>query len=134
MTHNQDNWEMLLLMIKFAYNNLLHTSIKQSSFYVNYSYHSYIIFNTDYNVMSVSMKNLVKNLNHIHQKLYINLEKAFKLQAKYYNKCHIYKSYKVDNYIYLDMRNFKTRRSNKKLDFKINSLFQIIEIIDKQTY
>ena len=46
----------------------------------------------------------------------------------------MHKSYKVDNYIYLDMRNFKTRRSNKKLDFKINNLFQIIEIIDKQAY
>ena len=46
----------------------------------------------------------------------------------------MYKSYKVDNYVYLDMRNFKTRRSNKKLDFKINNLFQIIEIIDKQVY
>ena len=32
------------------------------------------------------------------------------------------------------MRNFKTRRFNKKLDFKINNSFQIIEIIDKQVY
>ena len=32
------------------------------------------------------------------------------------------------------MRNFKTRRSNKKLDFKINNLFWVIEIIDKQAY
>ena len=29
--------------------------------------------------MSVSTKNLVKNLNHIYQELYINLEKASKL-------------------------------------------------------
>ena len=67
----------------------------------------------------------------MHQELCINLEKVFKLQIKYYNKCHMYKSYRVDNYIYLNMRNFKTRRSNKKLDFKINSSFQMIEIIDK---
>ena len=46
----------------------------------------------------------------------------------------MHKSYKVSDYIYLDIRNFKTRRSNKKLDFKINSSFQIIEIIDKQIY
>ena len=46
----------------------------------------------------------------------------------------MHKSYKVNNYVYLNMRNFKTRRSNKKFDFKINSSFQIIEIIDKQVY
>ena len=84
--------------------------------------------------MSVLIKNFVKDLNHIYQKLCINLEKAFKLQTKYYNKHHMYKSYKVNNYIYLDIRNFKTRRSNKKLDFKMNNSFQIIEIIDKQIY
>ena len=93
-----------------------------------------MIFNTDHDIMLILMKNLVKNLNHIYQKLCINLKKAFKLQTKYYNKCYMYKSYKVDNYVYLNMRNFKTRRSNKKLNFKINSSFQIIEIIDKQAY
>ena len=81
--------------------------------------------------MLISAKNLVKDLNYIYQELYINLEKASKLQTKYYNKHHMHKSYKVNNYVYLNMRNFKTRRSNKKLDFKINSSFQIIEIIDK---
>ena len=123
MTHNQDNWKTLLLMIEFVYNNLLHMSIKQSSFYVNYDYHSCMIFDTDYDVMLILVKDLVKDLNHIYQKLCINLKKASKLQTKYYNKCHMYKSYKVDDYVYLNMRNFKTRRSNKKLDFKINSSF-----------
>ena len=93
-----------------------------------------MIFNTDHDITSVSAKNLVKDLNHIYQELHINLEKASKLQTKYYNKCHTHKSYKVDDYVYLNMRNFKTRRSNKKLDFKINCSFQIIEIIDKQVY
>ena len=108
--------------------------IKQSSFYINYSYYLYIIFNTNYNVTLILAKNLAKNLNHIYQELYINLKKAFKLQTKYNNKYHTYKSYKVDNYIYFNLRNFKTsktRRFNKKFNFKINTLFQIIEIIDK---
>ena len=68
-------------------------SIKQSSFYVNYNYYLYMIFNTDYNVMSVLAKNLIKNLNHIYQELYINLEKVSKVQTKYYNKYHMHKSY-----------------------------------------
>ena len=66
-------------MTEFVYNNSLYMSIKQSSFYVNYDYHSHMIFNTDYNVTLALTKNLVKDLNYIHQKLHINLEKAFKL-------------------------------------------------------
>ena len=66
-------------MTEFAYNNSLHTLIKQFSFYINHNYYLYIIFNTDHDIMLVSAKDLVKDLNHIYQELHINLEKASKL-------------------------------------------------------
>jgi hypothetical protein len=38
--YEQDNWEEMLPMAEYAYNNSVHSTLKMTPFFPNYGYHS----------------------------------------------------------------------------------------------
>ena len=62
------------------------------------------------------------------------LQKTSAQQIKYYNVNHQSKSYIVNDLMLLSIKNFKQKRSNKKLLHKCIDLFRIKNKINEQTY
>ncbi len=57
-----------------------------------------------------------------------------KVQAKYFDKNHVQKSYNVSNLMLLFIKNLKQHRLSKKLLHKFIKSFQIVNLINKQAY
>ena len=64
------------------------------------------------------MKVLKKNLKHVQ-----------KQQARFYDKRHTFKEFKIENYVWLNDKNIKIKK-NKKLKWKSFEFFKIIKIIN----
>jgi len=56
------------------------------------------------------------------------------VQARYFDKNHVQKSYNIDNLMLLFIKNLKQHRLSKKLLHKFIKSFQIVNLINKQAY
>lgn len=67
MNYKQDDWSKLLPMAKFAYNNIKNTSTSNTSFELNYSYHSRAFYkeNIDSRSQSKSANEIVIELQYL---------------------------------------------------------------------
>ena len=74
------------------------------------------------------------NLLGIRTKLEAHMKKAVENQAKYYNEKHTPRHYKVGDKVYLNSKNIKSTRPNKKLDYKFYSPYEVEMPICKQAY
>jgi hypothetical protein len=70
-------------------------------------------------------------LKEIREQVKLHLEQAIAVQAIYYNKQHHPKEYTVGDQVLLSMKNLRSFRSNKKLDFLYEGSFEVIEKIGK---
>jgi hypothetical protein len=55
-------------------------------------------------------------------------------QFKYYDAKHISKIYAIEDKVYLCVKNIKSIRSSKKLDYKYYKSYKINMLINKQSY
>ena len=62
------------------------------------------------------------------------LRTAAEVQAKYYNKSHIAKTYNVRDMVLLLTKNIKLAHPSKKLDYRFAGPFQVLDLIGKQAY
>ena len=73
-------------------------------------------------------------INAEQQKLVERLRDAVEYQARYYNRSHTPKHYRVDDKVLLSSKNIRLSRSSKKLDYRFLGPFEITEAIGKQAY
>ncbi|ESK80763.1 hypothetical protein Moror_15450 [Moniliophthora roreri MCA 2997] len=66
-TYQQDNWDTLLPLAEFTYNNAPNASTGVSSFFTNKGYHPNITVHLEYHLASQKAHNYVSNLNNVHQ-------------------------------------------------------------------
>lgn len=78
INYQQDDWMDFLPLAKFAYNNLEHSSTKQSPFFSNYGYHPRANPFQIEDVGSPTAKNQAAYLKAIHE------EVKFQLQLEYF--------------------------------------------------
>ena len=133
----QANWTNLLSLTKFVYNNFTHASVEASSFYLMYEYNSEIHYEVENNFIKKeisSAKERIKRLHDIWNQLMQRLQRVSVEQIKYYNINYKLKKYVVGDLILLSIRNFKQKRSNKKLSHKFVESFKMKNKIEKQTY
>ena len=85
-THQQDDWEILLPMAEFAYNNSVNSSTGVSPFYANFGFHPHCDFALTWEPTVPIAENRFSRLKNIRDKLYNQLEKIRTATAKYANK------------------------------------------------
>ena len=62
------------------------------------------------------------------------LSKAVDSQIKFYNRTHIFKTYKVSDKVLLNVKNIKPIRSFKKLNYKYYESYEITNFVKKNAY
>ena len=128
----QNDWDMLLPMAEFAYNNVKNFSIGHTLFELNCGYHPCIIFEEDTNPRSRSKSadELLTKLGDLITVCRENLHHAQKLQKQAHNKNVKPKSYVSSDKVWLNNKYIKTKR-NQKLETKFFGPFQVLHPVGK---
>ncbi len=130
----QDDWFTWLFMIKFVDKNAISSSIEQSTFFLNKSFHFHMSFDLnsiEYEIIQARIeadkaKNIFK-----HMKWSLALIKQVLARVRVTMKKQINKHwkkiiYKIDDMMFLNSRNIIILRLSKKLNDKMLELFKIL--------
>lgn len=135
--YSQCDWESLLPLAQFVYNDSYHSATKLTPFYANYGYHPQFEaqpINAS-QTKNVEAENFVKNLVDLHQQLRENLEEAAqRMKIHYDKKVSASPHFQIKDKVWLSAKFIKTQRPSNKLDSKYLGPFAIIEIIGKAAY
>ena len=133
--YQQNNWEKLLPLAQFSYNNSVHSSTGQSPFYANYGYHPRFTFKlTDHSTVPI-VEERVRQLQHLHKDLTLAISKAQERYKKFFDK-KIKESpqFNLNDKVWLLSRNITTARPSRKLDHKRLGPFKITQKIGLSAY
>ncbi len=130
----QDDWFIWLSMTEFVNNNAISSSIEQSTFFLNKSFHSHMSFNLNsikYEITQARIKADKANNIFKHMKWSLALIKQVLTRVRITMKKQINKYwkkmiYKIDDMMFLNSRNIMISWSSKKLDDKMLEFFKIL--------
>ncbi len=133
-SYMQDDWFTWLFMVEFVDNNVILSSIEQSTFFLNKSFHPHMSFDSNsikYEITQARIKaDKAENIFE-HMKWSLALIKQVLARVRVTMKKQIDKHqkkiiYKVNDMMFLNSRNIMISRSSKKLDDKMLELFKIL--------
>jgi len=133
-SYMQDDWFVWLFMTEFIDNNAISSSIEQSAFFLNKSFHSHMSFDlnsTKYEIIQAKIEaNKAKNIfKHMKQSLTLIKQALVKVRVtmkKQIDKHWKEMIYKINDMMFLNSRNIMISRSSKKLNNKMLELFKIL--------
>ena len=131
----QDDWAKLLLIAKFAYNNIKNASTGYTPFELNCSYHPRVSFKEDVNPYSkfCFTDKLAEELRELMKVCCQNLLHAQEQQKKAHDKRIKSRSYAPGENVWLNSKYIKTKRK-KKLKSKFFRPFKVFYTVKKQAY
>jgi len=128
--HDQDNWEGLLPVAEYAYNNSLDSTVKMSPFMANYGGLSRTNRPTAKALQNRTSQNHIRRMTGVHQLCHQQLEKASKTMRKYDDKtAKPAPLYRPGNLVMLNGKNFKSRRPARKMDAKLCGPFKVMKVM-----
>ena len=132
VNYQQDNWNELLLLAEFAYNNGYQDTIKTTPLYANYGR------NPEHQLMNhlITKKEiLAKDMENLHPTLGEEMTTAQLRQKENYHKHRKPDpNLKSGDMVWFLPRNVKTTRPSKKLDYEKMGPFKIIKKVGTSSY
>ncbi|ESK81556.1 hypothetical protein Moror_5099 [Moniliophthora roreri MCA 2997] len=128
-TYQQDNWDILLPLAEFTYNNAPNASTGVSPFFANKGYHLNITVHLEYHFASQKARNYVSNLDDVHQFLCNKIkaaQEAYKTTAD--NQQKPTPNFQVSQQVYILAKHIKTTWPMKKLSENIHPIFHISQL------
>ena len=133
-SYMQDDWFIWLFMIEFIDNNAISSSIEQSMFFLNKSFHSHMSFDSnsiEYEITQARIeadkaKNIFKYMKWSLALIKQVLTKVKVTMKKQIDKHRKKMIYKIDDMMFLNFRNIMILRSSKKLNDKMLKLLKIL--------
>ncbi|SJL07239.1 uncharacterized protein ARMOST_10582 [Armillaria ostoyae] len=122
-----DNWDLLLPIAEFAYNNTPNASTGISPFFANKGYHPNITVHPERDITSAQAHDFVVNLDELHQFLHDEITQAqsrYKIQADKHR--NLAPPFKVGDKVFLSSKHVKTTCPTAKFAEKFLSPFEII--------
>ena len=134
LNYQQDDWSTFLPLAEFAYNNVSHSSLKQSPFYALYGRHPcFEVLHAP--VRGLADGNYIDNIASVQKHLHSNLQLAISRHKKFADRHRIpAPSFEVGDKVWLDARNIRTTRPAKKLSERRLGPFRIESVIGKYAY
>jgi hypothetical protein len=130
----QDDWNSLLPLAEFAYNNATHSATGVTPFFANKGYHPNLEINTE-QVPSVEASQAAEDLRDVHRYLREQLTITREQYEQQAEGTRIpFPTLAQGDLVYLDARNIKTKRPSKKLDNKRLGPYPIVEKISTHAY
>jgi len=133
-SYMQDDWFIWLFMIKFVDNNAISSSIEQSTFFLNKSFHSHMSFDlnsieyeiTWARIEADKVENIFKHMKWSLALIKQVLTRIRVTMKKQINKHQKKMIYQINDMMFLNSRNIMISRSSKKLNDKMLELFKIL--------
>ncbi len=126
-SYQQDNWDLLLPIAEFAYNNASNVSTRISPFFTNKGYHPNITVHPECDIASARAHSFVVNLDELHQFLHDKITQAqshYKIQAD--KRRNPAPPFKVGDKVFLSSKHIKTTCPTAKFAEKFLGPFEII--------
>jgi hypothetical protein len=138
VSYLQDDWAQWLPLAEFALNNAVNESTQTTPFFANYGYHPRLGFEPvepGGRPAALDAEDLALKLKTIHEYLRSEICLAQAQQEKYANrKRKPARRYFEGDLVWLDARNIKTARPQKKLDWKFLGPFKVLKVISPYAY
>lgn len=138
VSYLQDDWSTWLPLAEFAANNAINESTQTTPFFANYGYHPRLGFEpalTRDQPAARDAEELAQKMNAVHEYLRAEICLAQARHEKYANrKRQPARHFLVDDTVWLDARNIKTTRPQKKLDWKLLGPYRVAEVVSPYAY
>ena len=138
MSYLQDDWSRWLPLAEFALNNTLNESIKTTPFFANYGFYPRIGFeplDPDRTPAALDAERVAQKIQEVHEMLKSEICLAQARHEEYANrKRRPARRYQVGQKVWLDARNIRTKRPQKKLDWKQLGPFTITKVVSPYAY
>src|SRR3954469_17224710 len=135
INHHQTDWAEWLSIAEFSYNDKIHSSTKQSPFFVNHGQHPRKGVNTSKFVKNDSAEDFTTRMKKVHEETEKALETAAVDMKKFYDhKRGPSKQYSKGDKVWLEATNIRTDRPMKKLDDKRYGPFEIKKKVGAGAY
>ena len=125
--YQQDNWHTLLPLAEFTYNNTPSSTTGISPFFANKGYHPNLTIHPERDLASAQAKNLVVNLDELHQELKATIAEA---QLRYQGPADLRRMsappFEVGQQAFVKAKFFRSTRPSAKLSDKFLGPFDII--------
>jgi len=125
--YQQDNWHTLLPLAEFTYNNTPSSTTGISPFFANKGYHPNLTIHPKRDLASAQAKNLVVNLDELHQELKATIAEA---QLRYQGPADLRRMsappFEVGQQAFVKAKFFRSTRPSAKLSDKFLGPFDII--------
>lgn len=137
-SYQQDDWDELLPLAMFVYNDTVHSTIKMTPFYANYGFHpsfSAEFSSVDRKSVDTTAGTFADRLNTIHQVMRDEITRTNERMKHYYdrNKSKA-PQFSVGDKVWLSTRNIVTTRQSKKLDHRYIGPYKVLEKISDLVY
>jgi len=133
-SYDQDNWDELLPMAEFAFNNAPSATTGVSPFQANYGRHPRTPSTLGISVPAPASVTLADDLRAIHQDMHDRIIKAQAHQKEHADKRRSDLDFNIGDKVLLSTENIKTTRPSKKLDFRRAGPFKIIAKVGNVSY
>jgi hypothetical protein len=136
INQQQDDWESLLPLAEFTYNNSIQSSIHCSPFFANYGCHPrFQILPLEPTNPRPSTAEFTSQLKQIHEDLQSEIALAQLEQATYYDgHRQPTPTYTIGQYVFVSCRTLRSRRSSDKLDHRYIGSFRILARVGSHAY
>ena len=125
--YQQDNWQSLLSIAKFCYNNTPSSTTGVSPFFANKGYNPTFTVHSEFELASMKAQELVTNLQELHSELCVNNQES---QEHYQHSADRNRiplpEFQVGDKVLIKARFFRTTQPSKKLSEKYLGPFEII--------
>jgi len=134
--YQQDDWERLLPIAEFCYNNIQTGTTRITPFFANYGYHPHFLPDLGTrNKETPEVLEYVAALRRLHEELRAEIKEAQMTQAEQANKArHQDSLVNPGDRVWLRQKHIRTTGSSKKLDYKQIGPYTILEKVGSSAY
>ena len=128
--YEQDNWNDLLPLAEYTYNNSVTTATQMSPFFANYGFNPRTNWPVEKESKNPASRDYAHWMESVHELCVKRHEETRERMGEYYDRSRQeVPPYSVGVLVMLNGKNTRTRRAAKKLDAKLFGPFKVVRLV-----